>query len=105
MNIFTRLFPVLALIVIGSVSAEEHPYVPFEAAQLKIKLSDDGTGIVKGVSCMTCDFSVVNITENTKAYASGAEVSIFEARKRANKYATVSFNPETREVLTIRWSK
>ena len=87
------------------VFAEEDPYVPFETLKLQIKLSEDGTGIVKDVGCMNCNFSVVKITNETRAYIDGIEVNILEARKQAGKGAMVAFNPETQEVQTIRWSK
>ena len=88
------------------VVAEEHPFVPFTAHALSIKLSNDRTGIIKGVQCMECkDFSTVNITPRTRAYRNGVEVDLLEAKMQAGKPALVSLNPETREVQTIRWSE
>ncbi len=86
-----------------NVYAEQEPFSVIETASLKIKLSDDGTGIVQNIKCKGCDFNVVKITANSKASIQGVAVNIFEARKRAGKPAMVSFTPETREVQYIRW--
>ncbi len=90
--------------VYGLANAEKSPSVADETDNLKIKLSNDGTGVVQNIGCYGCDFNMVNITRNSKASINGKEVSIFEARARAGKPAMVSFNPETREVQYIRWS-
>jgi hypothetical protein len=95
----------LLVLSVNSVVAEEHPFVPHFAHALKIKLSKDGTGIVKGVMCSGCTFKIAKITHNTKAYRNGVEVNILEARSRAGKPTLVSFNTETREVQAIRWSE
>jgi len=102
MNHFLAL---LILVFSLNTFAEEAPFVAYEADKLKIKLSNDGTGVVQDVECRGCDFKVVKITSNSRATIDGKEVSIFEARKRAGKQAMVSFNPETREVQFIRWSE
>ena len=86
-----------------SLVAEEMPFKVFETESLSIKLSNDGTGIVKGIRCDGCDFKFVRITENSKASKDGVEVSIMEARGLAGKFVMVSFNPETQEVQYIRW--
>ena len=72
---------------------------------LSIKLSNDRTGIIKDVSCIGCDFRNAVITPKTKAYRNGVEVDLLEAKMQAGKPALVAFNPETREVQTIRWSE
>ena len=105
MKMLLSLSLLLTLFLGQSVMAEEHPYVPFEANPLSIKLSKDGTGIVKNIYCWMCDYKIVNITADTKAYENGTEVSIQEARKRNGKSALVAFDPYTRKVQTIRWSK
>lgn len=92
----------LALASFG-VAAEEAPFRTFETDSLSIKLSGDGTGIIKGVGCYDCKFKIVKITHNSKATNAGKEVNILEARKRSGKPAMVSFNPETQEVQYIRW--
>jgi len=97
--LLTLLFLVFSL----NVFAEEMPFLVAEEFNLKIKLSKDGTGIVKGITCYECDFNFVRITSNSKATANGIEVNILEARKRAGKSVMVSFNPATQEVQYIRW--
>lgn len=89
----------------GFASAERAPFLVFETDSLSIKLSNDGTGIVKEVGCLNCDFNSVKITKKSKASANGVEVNILEARSRASKQAMVSFDPNTREVQYIRWYK
>ena len=97
------LLMLLFLLFSLNVFAEEYPFRVAEEFKLKIKLSNDGTGIVKGITCYGCDFNFVRITSNSKATANGVEVNILEARKRAGKMAVVSFNPVTQEVQYIRW--
>lgn len=103
MKLLTNIILFLFMSSANLVIAEEHPFVPHLAHKLKIKLSKDGTGIIKGVVCTGCDFKIVKITANTRAYRNGVEVNLLEARSRAGKQALVSFNPETREVQAIRW--
>lgn len=103
MKILIRSGLLLLLLFAGVAGAEKQPFIAFEAASLKIKLSNDGTGIVKDVGCVGCDFNIVNITKNSKASANGMSVNILMARTRANKPAMVSFDPNTREVQFIRW--
>lgn len=86
-----------------NVFAEEMPFLVAEEFNLQIKLSKDGTGIVKGITCNGCNFNFVRITSNSKATANGVEVNVLEARRRAGKTAMVSFNPVTQEVQYIRW--
>jgi hypothetical protein len=105
MKMLMNLIFVLMMFLGQSVLAEEYPYVPFEANPLSIKLSNDGTGIVQNIYCWKCDYKIVNITLNTKAYENGVQVPIQQARKRKGKSALVAFNPDTREVQTIRWSE
>jgi len=95
----------LAVLTVFSlnVMAEEAPFRVVEVGALSIKLADDGSGIVKGIHCEGCDFKYVRITEKSKASINGVEVDILEAKKRAGKFAMVSFNPETQEVQYIRW--
>ena len=98
-----RLLMLVFLVLSLNVFAEEMPFLVAEESNLQIKLSRDGTGIVKGVTCNGCDFKYVRITSNSKATANGVEVNILEARTRAGKSAMVSFNPVTQEVQYIRW--
>ncbi len=105
MKMLINLIIVSMMLLSQSAMAEEHPYVPFEANPLSIKLSNDGTGIVKNIHCWKCDYKIVNITAKTRAYENGVQVPIQQARKRNGKSALVAFNPDTREVQTIRWSE
>lgn len=100
-----RLIMLWLLIFSLSALAEELPFRVIETGSLSIKLSNDGTGVVKDIHCNRCDFNYVKITPASKASINGDEVSILEARKRAGKFAMVSFNPETQEVQYIRWSE
>jgi len=99
------LLMLLFLVFSLNVFAEESPFLAFEAFHLQIKLSKDGTGIVKGIECQGCDYKFVKITPDSKATVNGVEVDILEARRRAGKMAMVSFNPRKREVQYIRWSE
>ena len=105
MKLFISLVCAVMVFLTQTAIAEEHPFVPHAARALSIKLSNDRTGIIKNVMCTGCKFKNVNITSKTKAYRNGVEVDLLEARMQAGKPALVSFNPETREVQTIRWSE
>jgi hypothetical protein len=102
---FIRIGLVMLLFLNGFAVAEKAPFVVVEISELSIKLSNDGTGIIKDDGCIGCDFNFVKITKNSKATISGVEVNILEARSRAGKDVMVSFDPNTREVQFIRWSK
>jgi len=104
MNI-NRFLMFLLLTFSLNVFAEKAPFKVFETESLSIKLSNDGTGIVKGIKCSGCNFKFVKITPASKASINGDDVSILEAKNRAGKFAMVSFNPETQEVQYIRWSE
>lgn len=103
MKLLISISCVLMMFLSQYAMAEEHPFVPYIAHVLSIKLSNDRTGIVKNVRCIGCDYTNAIITPKTKAYKNGQQVDLLEARKRAGKTALVSFNPKTREVQTIRW--
>lgn len=103
MKLLINLGCLLIMVLSQSAVAEEHPFVPFIAHVLSIKLSKDRTGIVKNVRCIGCEYTNAVITPKTKAYRNGIEVDLLQARMRAGKTALVSFNPKTREVQAIRW--
>jgi hypothetical protein len=84
---------------------KEQPYIPYELPMLKMKLSNDGTGIIKGISCEGCDYNFVKITLNTMVHINGVKVDIQRAKERLGRNVYVKFNPETGEVLDIRWSE
>jgi len=87
------------------VSAETRPFVVDETDSLNILLSNDGTGIIKGISCSVCDFDTVKITANSKASINGVTVNLLQAKSRFGKSAMVSFHPKTAEVQYIRWTQ
>ncbi len=93
----------LFLLLSFNVAAEQAPPSRIvELPSLSMKLSNDGTGIVK-LTCSTCDFKFLKITRDSKAMRNGAEVSIQEARQRAGKRVALSYNPQTHEVQFIHW--
>lgn len=102
--VFKRFLQLLLFLVFSlNVYAEQSPFKVFETDSLKIKLSNDGTGIVQGIQCYKCDYNFVKITANSKVTNKGVEVNIMEAASRAGKPAMISFTPSTREVQFIRW--
>ena len=101
--ISNHLLMLLFLVLSFNVFAETAPFKVVEMDSLSIKLSNDGTGIVKNIKCNGCDFNFVRITTNSKASIQGTEVNILQARERAGKFVMVSFNPVTQEVQYIRW--
>ena len=60
------LLTLLFLVCSFNALAETDPYVTFETHNLKIKLSNDGTGIVQGIQCSSCDYNIVKITRDSK---------------------------------------
>jgi hypothetical protein len=94
----------LMLLVFGfNVCAETDPYQTFETSNLKIKLANDGTGVVTGIHCSGCGYNIVKITKDSRFTSRGVEVGVAETQERAGKSAMVSFTPETQEVQFIRW--
>ncbi len=98
-----RVLMLLLLMFSFNVLAEKMPFKVFETDTSNVRLSADGTGIVKDVYCEGCDFNMVKITKNSKASINGVDVGILEARSQAGEFVMVSFNPETQEVQYIRW--
>lgn len=92
------------LLSFNAVAAKEPapPSMIVEIPWLKIKLSRDGTGIVK-YRCPGCDFKYLKITRNSKAERNDVEVSIQQAKSRAGKPVGLLFNPVTHEVQNIFW--
>jgi hypothetical protein len=105
MKQFNTYLLLMLLLVAGAASAEQQPYAEFEVPSLKMKLSDDGTGIIKKVTCGGCDYSFAKITKNTQAYVNGVNVDLFRARERAGKPVFIQFVRSTGEVMAIRWSE
>lgn len=100
-----KILVVLLMILPFSAVAEEPPVIGMETDSLAIKLSKDGTGIIKNIGCYKkCeDFKIVRITKKTKAFAKGVRVDILQARSRAGKPAYIEFTTKKREVVRINW--
>ncbi len=58
-----------------------------EISTEQIKLSKDGTGIIKFKPCGKCKQVLVKITPATKAYLNGEVINILEAKSRFNERA------------------
>ena len=80
-------------------------YYPFETGELRIRQSNDGTGIIKNVSCHGCDYQLVRITPHTKVVVNAREVDLLRARERAGKPAFIEFDRQTAEVKYIYWAE
>jgi len=90
----------------SSTGAEEKKwYYPFEIGELKIKQTNDGSGIIKEVTCGDCDYQFVKITADTEVFVNGEKVSLLRARERAGQQAFIEFDKETAEVKYIHWSE
>ena len=105
MKLLIKIICVFSIFLGSYAMAEEHPFVQQGVRMLNIKLSDDRTGIITNINCHTCDFTMVKITPKTKAYMNKVEVDLLQAKMQAGKPALVAFNPNTREVQTIRWGR
>jgi hypothetical protein len=88
-----------------SAAAEKVWYYPFEIGELNIRQSNDGTGIIKEVTCEDCDYQFVKITPDTKVFVNGNKVDLLRARERAGQDAYIEFDRETAEVKHIYWSE
>jgi hypothetical protein len=75
----------------------------FESFSLKISLSSDMTGVIKGKTCDLCEMQTLAVTPETKAYQNNVEVPISQAKKRFGKPALVLFDIKTKKVNTIIW--
>ena len=84
---------------------EKKWYYPYEIGELKIKQANDGTGIIKDVTCRSCDYQFVKITADTEVFVNGMKVNLLRARERAGQDAFIEFDKETAEVKYIRWSE
>ena len=84
---------------------EKEWYYPFEIAELKIRQSNAGTGIIKDVTCPGCDYRFVKITANTSVIVNGEKVDRLSARERAGKPAYIEFDRDTAEVKFLYWAE
>ena len=90
----------------GSIGTEEKKwYYPYEIGELKIKQTNDGSGIIKEVTCGDCDYQFVKITADTEVFVNGMKVNLLRARERTGQDAFIEFDRETAEVKYIRWSE
>jgi hypothetical protein len=88
-----------------SAAEEQVWYYPFEIGELDIKQSNDGTGIIKEVTCEDCDYQFVKITPDTKVFVNGNRVNLLRARERTGQDAYIEFDRETAEVKHIYWTE
>ena len=88
-----------------ALNAKKKWYEPHEIGQLKIKQTNDGTGIIKDVTCGDCDFKFVKITPDTKVIVNSVEVELLRARERAGMGAYIEFDRDTAEVKYIYWAE
>jgi hypothetical protein len=93
--------------LLGSQAGAEEKkwYYPFEIGELKIKQSNDGSGIIKEVTCEGCDYQFVKITADTEVIVNGIKVDLLRARERAGKDVYIKFDKATAEVKYIYWSE
>ena len=89
----------------SAATEEKKWYHPFEIGELKIKQTNDGSGIIKEVSCGGCDYQFVKINADTKVFVNGVKVNLLRARERAGEDAFIEFDKETAEVKYIHWSE
>lgn len=85
--------------------AEKKWYYPFEIGELKIKQSNDGTGIIRQVSCSGCDYQFVKITPETQVFVNGRKAGLLRARARAGLPVFIEFDRKTAEVKNIYWAE
>jgi hypothetical protein len=102
---FILAITVLTLLGTQTSAEEKKWYYPFEIGELKIKQSNDGSGIIKEVTCSDCDFQFVKITPDTKVFVNNINVDVLRARDRAGKAAYIEFDKATAEVKHIYWSE
>ena len=86
-------------------SEEKKWYYPFEISDLRIKQSNDGSGIIREIACGDCGYQIVKITSATKVIVNGVGVNLLRARERAGQEAYIEFDKETAEVKYIYWSE
>ena len=90
----------------GSTGTEEKKwYYPYEIGELNIKQTNDGSGIIKDVTCRDCDYQFVKITADTEVFVNGMKVNLLRARERAGQSVFIEFDKDTAEVKYIRWSE
>ena len=103
MNKLIMVLMAMCMMFTHTAFAAERFSVAFETDSLNIKLSKDRTGIVQKVDCEICNYNIVKITPETRAYVNGSQVDLLRAKSRSRKSATVIFYLDTREVQKITW--
>ena len=98
-----RMVIFLLFAFMANAYAEAPSFRVDEVDVKNVKIANDRTGIVKDVYCYDCDFSMVRITKKTTATRNSVAVDILEVRKLSDSAVAVSFDPKTREVLSINW--
>lgn len=99
------LFLILFFFAGTAAAVGQRDYAEIEMYPLRIKLSNDGTGIIKNMTCGGCNYKFGTITENTQVYVNNVKVDIFRARERAGTLVLLHFVRSTGEVMEIRWSE
>jgi len=67
-----------------------------------IKMSKDGTGIIKFSKCGDCEIILVKITATTKFYLNGVEISALQAKKLSKPgFVGMQYTLDSKEVRTI----
>jgi hypothetical protein len=99
------LMPVLFFGTVAVAAPPSGVRASMELPSLDIRLSNDGTGIIKNATCGHCDHNFVKITPNSKAIVNGVSVDISRARGRAGKDVYIVFDAKTAELQTIYWSE
>lgn len=110
MKLLSGIVFLLTLFSNLALHAEAAAPVPNNRAELElpilsVKLSNDGTGIIKKVDCGHCEFRLAKITANTQAFINGLRVNISQVAARAGKDVFITFDAKTGEVFTIRWTQ
>ena len=62
MKQINKFLLLILLFVAGIASAEQPMLAELELYPLRIKISDDGTGIIKNMTCGGCDYNIGKIT-------------------------------------------
>jgi len=101
MKQFNAILLLVSLFTAGVVNAAQPPLSGLEVPELKLKLSNDGTGIIYGVTCGDCDYKFGKITKNTRVYSNGVEVDLFRVRERVGLSVFVKYVRSTGEIMKI----
>jgi len=107
MNILKIVIPCILISLfytLNAHAANTSVQAAIESESLKISLDENtGTGVVYGKVCDECEELKLNITPETRAYEGKTQVGLAQARGRLGREATVIFNTETKNVVSIRW--